>query len=240
MVVGKTESSRDYYIAKIKDLHPTAQVYFAQDGGEALTKLNNAAPMVLMCDYELPKLSGSQLVERLLGKSLFEKMSIVFVSLIPYREEFVDEIVTGKVQFLENAHDDKEFVRVINKALALASGQTPPPEFKLRLLMPGEVLFNQGDAADLVYIVKTGKLKATQWDNGSSKLLGYINPGEFVGELAYINAKPRSATVEAEEATELIEVPMGTFESVLHSKPTWSKALMLTLTKRLQKGNSKG
>jgi CRP-like cAMP-binding protein len=107
----------------------------------------------------------------------------------------------------------------------------------MKLLAPGEKLFRQGDPADLAYLVKSGLLRAYRMQDGKTLTLGDINPGEFVGEMAYINSEPRSADVEAVENCELIEIPLGTFDSLLFSKPTWSMALMKTLSKRLKTAN---
>lgn len=238
MIVAKSVSSRDYYISQVKEHYPNGQIFFANDGSEALTKITNAPPHVVFMDYELPKMSGSQLTERILNKSAFEKVSIIMVSILPKKEEFVDELISGRVQFLENAHDDAEVDRVLKKAVAIATGQAAPAEFLLKTLTEGETLFHQGDPAALVYIVKTGKLKALKSENGLEVVLGHINPGEFVGEMAYLQDQPRSATVIAEQNSELIEVPMGTLERILHQRPTWSKALMATLSKRVSKSNS--
>lgn len=45
------------------------------------------------------------------------------------------------------------------------------------------------------------------------------------------------ATVQAIGDCELIEIPMGTLDMVLFSKPAWSKALVATLSRRLKRSN---
>lgn len=70
--------------------------------------------------------------------------------------------------------------------------------------------------------------------NGQRVDLGKIKAGEFVGEMAHINKEPRSATVTAVTDCELIEIPFGSLDPILFSKPSWSKALFVTLSKRLK------
>ncbi|MBL7688606.1 MAG: Crp/Fnr family transcriptional regulator, partial [Bdellovibrionaceae bacterium] len=60
---------------------------------------------------------------------------------------------------------------------------------------------------------------------------------EFVGEMAHINQEPRSASVKALEDCELIEIPNGSLDLVLFSKPAWAQALMRTLSRRLKRIN---
>ena len=69
-------------------------------------------------------------------------------------------------------------------------------------------------------------------------LLGTIRPGEFVGEMAHINNENRTATVRAISDCELIEIPNGTLDLVLFSKPVWARALVSTLSKRLKMSNN--
>ena len=49
----------------------------------------------------------------------------------------------------------------------------------------------------------------------------------------------RSANVEALTDCELIEIPIGTLDRLLYRRPSWSKTLMLTLSKRLTQANEK-
>jgi hypothetical protein len=112
-------------------------------------------------------------------------------------------------------------------------------EYHLRFLVPREVLFRQGQPGDCAYFVRKGELKAYTGTGLAEKMLGEINVNEFVGEMAHINNEPRSATVEDISDCELIEIPFGTLDSVLFSKPAWAKALVMTLSRRLKMTNSK-
>ena len=86
--------------------------------------------------------------------------------------------------------------------------------------------------------MKSGELTATKEGSNQNVTLGKIKAGEFVGEMAHINNETRSATVQANCDCELIEIPMGTLDLVLFSKPMWAKALVATLSKRLKASNT--
>jgi CRP-like cAMP-binding protein len=73
--------------------------------------------------------------------------------------------------------------------------------------------------------------------NDKKVILGNVESGEFVGEMAYINNEPRSATIEATSNAQLIEVPIELVDKILYKRPAWSKALMQTLSKRLKNAN---
>jgi CheY-like chemotaxis protein len=233
LIVSGSPNTREYYALQFKEHFPDVGVFQAVDGSEALNKINNAIPNVLMTDYELPKISGGQMVEKVLKKDQFDKMMIVLVALLPKKEQFLEEFITGRIQFLENAHDDEEFKRVMGKALGLSVGETPDSEFKITKVKAGEVFLKQGDPAKAVYIVRSGQMRAYRVMDGQEIVLGTINPGEFVGEMSYVNNQPRSANVQAVTDCEAVEVSMSTFEKVLQQRPAWAKALMQTLTKRI-------
>jgi CRP/FNR family cyclic AMP-dependent transcriptional regulator len=74
-------------------------------------------------------------------------------------------------------------------------------------------------------------------EGGEPILLGMVQPGEFVGEMSYINGENRSADVISDLSAELIEIPFDRLDRVLFQKPAWSKALMRTLSKRLKAAN---
>lgn len=211
-----------------------AVVYSAGDYLEAITKIKNVPPFVVFMDMDLPKGKPGQLAETIIADEALKATAIVIISALPQQERFLDELVTGKVQFLSEDKFESEFGPVISKALAY-SGKDNPTDFFLKFIKPKETLIKEGDKGEQVYIVKKGQLTVYQNRNGKRVDIGKIEAGEFVGEMAYFNGEPRMATVEAVTDCELIEIPIGTFERVLYQRPAWSRALLQTLSKRLRK-----
>lgn len=213
-----------------------ATVFVARDGIDASSKLQNMPPHVLITEVELPKTTPLKLVEHAMTVKGTEGTAIIINGTLPEEGQFLDEMVTGKVQYLTQDQDDAEFSRAIVKALNFSSHRQAA-DFYVRFLAPGDVLLKEGDKAEYVYFVKKGQLRATKKAEHGEVTLGTIELGEFVGEMGYINGEPRSANVIANTDCELIEVPIGTFDSVLYKRPAWSKALMITLAKRVKAAN---
>jgi CRP/FNR family transcriptional regulator, cyclic AMP receptor protein len=213
-------------------------VYLAEDGPVALSKLQNVPPHVLVTDYELPKLQGSRLIGAVLGDNRFSSTSIIVMAPPPEQEAYLDELVTGRVAFLTDPGSESEFLRQLAKALTY-SAHREQAEFHFRFLARGDQLIREGDEATFVYIVRRGRLRAYRIIEGKDVTLGEINLGEFVGEMAFIDGQPRSANVEALEDCELIEVPFGALERILYTRPSWSKALMHSLSRRLKESSSR-
>ena len=68
----------------------------------------------------------------------------------------------------------------------------------------GQVLFNQGDKADGLYLIRRGSVMILRMNEGKEEVLAYLPAGNYVGEKALISDTPRSATVRAAVATEVI------------------------------------
>ncbi len=73
---------------------------------------------------------------------------------------------------------------------------------------PGERVIQQGDAADSMFLVESGRCRVVRAEEGGVETaLATLGPGETVGEAGVLFGRPRNATVLAEEASRLIEVP---------------------------------
>ena len=156
---------------------------------------------------------------------------------MPEQDCHIEEVAKGRIQFVMEPFKKETFSEAVNKALVCMSGTTL--SFSLKSVKKGEILFHEGDKANSAYLVKTGKLHAYQQKQDENVILGEIQAGEFVGEMALLNGEVRSATVEATEPCDLIEIPIGSLDSLVFSKPAWSKALVKTLSKRLKLANQR-
>ena len=101
-----------------------------------------------------------------------------------------------------------------------------------RHLAAGQWLFRQHDPADAMYVVRAGRLEAV--DEGAGVVIGEFRRGDALGELALLTGSPRSASVRAARATEVIAVCRADFTALLHGSPALSLALNRSLGGRLQ------
>ncbi len=236
LIASANQETLDHLSAAISKHIHNSMIYTATDGFEAMFKMENDPPHVLIADGQLPKLTNAELTSKILNHPKLSETSIILASAIPEQETFVDQVVTCQVQYLTNLQNDVMISTCLAKALNRLADDKKFA-YRLRFLSPKEILFREGDEAHSVYIVKRGEMHAIKGDGLNAKILGKITIGEFVGEMAHINGEPRSATVIATADCELIEIPRGTLDTVLFSKPAWTKALVATLSKRLKKTN---
>ncbi len=240
LVVSASDDRRALFAKWIEKHITNSTVHVSADGRDALFKLENAPPHVLVIDAKLPKLDGLDVVDQILKKRNPAKkkneFSIVISFDLPDKEHFVDDVVRGQVQFVPESVNEIKFANCLTRALNRIS-MNGDLEYHLHFLAPGQILFREGDIAKSVYVVRRGHLMAYKGSESTPTQLGEIHIGEFVGEMAHINQEPRSATVRAIEDCELIEIPNGSLDLVLFSKPAWAQALMRTLSRRLKQTN---
>src|SRR3954453_5631184 len=68
----------------------------------------------------------------------------------------------------------------------------------------GAVLFRAGDAGDSMYLIEDGKIQISmRSSDGEDLILAVLGPGDFFGEMALIDNKPRSANAMVCEPSRL-------------------------------------
>lgn len=109
---------------------------------------------------------------------------------------------------------------------------------KSALFKKGDVIFRRTDLSTDLYIVNSGKLKAILTDEeGGEIVLAQFEKGAFFGELSLLDGKGRSATIIADQDSELAVLEKDRFLELLHKNPNISIALMTTLVERLRKAD---
>jgi len=100
----------------------------------------------------------------------------------------------------------------------------------------GQIIFNQGDPGDRLYIVKEGVVEiiATPKDGSEPRTVAYLGRGEVIGELALLTGSARSATVRAPERAELFTVEAPVFLDLLGTLPSFARNLCVVLARRLE------
>jgi serine/threonine protein phosphatase PrpC len=82
---------------------------------------------------------------------------------------------------------------------------------EIREYESGGVVMREGDKGDELFIVLSGKVSVVRGE----AVLTHLGPGEHVGEMALIRSVPRSASVVADQAAELVAIKRGDFFDIL-------------------------
>lgn len=222
----------------LKKNFENSTIYYAQDGKDAFAKMENVIPHVLIANAELPRVSGIDLLLGTVREKKFASVGVIAICDVPEPDPIADDVVRGKVKTIPQPVEEQALVDAVNVFLRRMPG-AKEAEFAIKMLKPGEVLFREGEPSNSAFLLKQGRLRASLTRGSARVEIGQIMPGEFVGEMAHITGEPRSAFVEAMENSELVEIPTGTLDLLIFSKPAWAKALLKTLCKRLKDANQK-
>ena len=111
----------------------------------------------------------------------------------------------------------------------LAGAGAPVREFKA-----GEVIFKRGDAASEFFVIQSGKVDIRL----GNRSLGILSDHDIFGEMALIDAAPRSATAIAATDVKLVPVSEKQFLFLVGQTPHFALNVMRVLARRLRAQNS--
>lgn len=106
-----------------------------------------------------------------------------------------------------------------------------------RTFARGEVVFHEGDPADTVHLIRSGRFAVrvtTQY--ADSAILSVLGPGGTFGELALLSpGAPRSATIAALEPAETLSVHQLDFARLLREHPATNEVLIAILSAQVRR-----
>lgn len=101
----------------------------------------------------------------------------------------------------------------------------------------GNVLFNEGDRGEEMFIIQSGRVKISKRIRGVEKTLATLEKGEFFGEMSILNDKPRSATAETIDACEMLVIDRKTFDALIRGNVEIAVRFIKRLADRLREAN---
>ena len=102
----------------------------------------------------------------------------------------------------------------------------------LREFKKSEIIFEEGSYGAEMYVIYSGKVRLTTKAPGQEITLATIGPGEFFGEMALVDAAPRTATAVADEDdTQLVALDQAKFLYLVSQQPAFALTIMQVLCK---------
>ncbi|HKQ67943.1 MAG TPA: Crp/Fnr family transcriptional regulator [Polyangiaceae bacterium] len=102
----------------------------------------------------------------------------------------------------------------------------------------GDVLFEEGRQGDHMFVVQSGKVRITKRVGPRERTLAVLGAGEFVGEMAILNGKPRTATATMVEAGRCLIISAKTLEAMVAKNSEIALRLIKKLASRLDAANA--
>jgi CRP/FNR family cyclic AMP-dependent transcriptional regulator len=112
----------------------------------------------------------------------------------------------------------------------------------LRQLKAGEILFNDGEKANSLFIIQKGQLRLFKPKGKGFIEIAVLRAGEVIGEMAYFDddgGGKRSCSASAMVGSEVIEISFTAFAKTMSGLNPWFKTIINTLANRLRQTNAR-
>ena len=104
----------------------------------------------------------------------------------------------------------------------------------VRRFKSGQILINEGDVADSLYVLLSGQLKVFSHDRRNREVIyNTLEPGEIFGEML-LDGGRRSASVKAIKYSECLVIDGDKSRELLRAHPDFAECLVLKLISRLR------
>jgi CRP-like cAMP-binding protein len=95
----------------------------------------------------------------------------------------------------------------------------------------GDTIFAQGDPGDSMYVVLEGEVDIQV----GGKTLDHLTPGDIFGEMAIVDAHPRSGTAVAATDCRVTAIDQKRFQFLVQHNPYFAVQVMSTMAHRLRR-----
>jgi CRP/FNR family transcriptional regulator, cyclic AMP receptor protein len=102
---------------------------------------------------------------------------------------------------------------------------------------PGTVLFKEGESGREMFVIQSGRIRISKQVRGEEQVLATLGAGEFFGEMAILNNKPRSASATVVEESKCLVIDPKTYELMLKNNVEIAVRMIKKLAARLQEAD---
>jgi len=95
----------------------------------------------------------------------------------------------------------------------------------LKRCRAGDVVIHEGDRPVEAYVIRRGSLRIESGRGAHAHVLAVLGAGSIVGEIGFLRATPRTATVTAVRETELFSLDERTFGRLVGSNAEFRRRL---------------
>jgi CRP-like cAMP-binding protein len=113
------------------------------------------------------------------------------------------------------------------------------PLCRMRGYEKGEVIFREGEPADRIHFLYTGRVKIVKSAGSRDIIIELLGPGEPVGAVAVFERRPFPATAIVIEPAGIVSIPEREFFQLLEKRPELTRSLLGGLTMRLMMVNKR-
>lgn len=109
------------------------------------------------------------------------------------------------------------------------------PLLQRRTFAPGQFVFREGEPGDDLYVIALGTASVRREEGTRSTRLVTFGEGTVFGEMALLDARPRSASVQADGELVCYSMPRAAFEQIVERHQGIAVKLLTSLSRELGK-----
>ncbi len=98
---------------------------------------------------------------------------------------------------------------------------------------PNEIIFAEYEPGNEFYLIHSGKVRIVKIINNREKNLDILTAGDFFGEMAILEAEPRSASAIAIDKVRMLKFHRDNFDTLLEGNPQLAYRLLVIFSKRI-------
>lgn len=118
------------------------------------------------------------------------------------------------------------------------SGTRDPLKDSQLAYSAGERIFSQGDLGTEMFIIQEGEVEIVKHIGGESHTLSRLEKGDFFGEMAVLEAMPRTADAVAATEVRVVAINGSRFDEMLRKNPEVAVRIIRKYSKRLREANT--
>jgi CRP/FNR family cyclic AMP-dependent transcriptional regulator len=107
-----------------------------------------------------------------------------------------------------------------------------------RAFPAGTVLFREGEPGEHMFVIQAGRIRISKTMSQGPRTLAVLGAGEFFGEMAILNDKPRTASADVIEDAKVLMLDSKTFEAMVVGNTEIAVRLIKKLSRRLDSANA--
>jgi CRP-like cAMP-binding protein len=161
----------------------------------------------------------------------------------------LNHVLNGQGAFLRKAATLAEYARGVKRrkveealeelskvdilrSLPPEEAQALVPYVTYRTVPAGEIVFDQGDPGDALYIIEEGRVAVMRTERGRTTTLAHLGKGETFGEMALLTERTRTASVVTVEPVSLWKIHREDFERLISQSPPLKQAVIQLMETR--------
>lgn len=219
------------------------KVIKASNGKDGLDFAKKELPDVIVCDIMMPKLDGYGVLEGLSKSERTKYIPFIFLSAKTERKDVRKGMNLGADDYITKPFEEEELLTAIESRLAKAAILKEQRSVhsnkiihqhndsiktlddlkdfinsnkKIRVYKSGEVVYDEGNHANNIYLIRSGVIKSHKIDEFGKELITKIfKTGEFFGYTSLTENMPYLESATAMEKSEVVAISKDDLKKLL-------------------------